>query len=109
MQGVTQKYYIQIQDPQGLSTNQAGCPFLKATYKAWMSNLNQWVVRIESLKKYKVDQALGVGGQAIVYKIFKKNKQLDGESQISNPNDDSIPLAIKVVNKSLLKLKSSIE
>lgn len=39
-----------------------------------MRALNQWVVRVENLKKYEVMSQIGTGGQAKVYKISRRNR-----------------------------------
>jgi hypothetical protein len=84
----------------------------------WLRALNQWVVRVENLKKYQVLSQIGTGGQAKVYKIARRNGSIVNADQRSSSN--VIPaaaikegaagvLAIKVVNKDRLIQKSLYE
>ncbi|TNV85935.1 hypothetical protein FGO68_gene1963 [Halteria grandinella] len=47
---------------------------LKENFKSWIAHLDRWVIRQESLKKFIVVKEIGVGGQAHVYKIEKKQR-----------------------------------
>ena len=47
---------------------------LRENFKCWIAHLDRWVIRQESLKKFIVVKEIGVGGQAHVYKIEKKQK-----------------------------------
>lgn len=47
---------------------------MRETFKSWIAHLDRWVIQQESLKKFIVVKEIGVGGQAHVYKIEKKQK-----------------------------------
>lgn len=40
-----------------------------------MRSLNQTVIRTENLKKFSVVSEIGVGGQAKVFKVFKREQE----------------------------------
>ncbi|TNV85325.1 hypothetical protein FGO68_gene11795 [Halteria grandinella] len=82
----------------------------RSTFKTWMHALNQWVVRIENLKKFMVMKELGVGGQAKVFKIgFRKHEDKIKDPSIPNDEKSKYVFAMKVINKTKLYEKSQFE
>ena len=76
----------------------------------WIHSLNKWVVRCENLKKYTVQQEVGRGGQATVYKVFKQTNpnQLDAKNKTFS-EAHNIPYAMKVISKEVILGKSEFE
>lgn len=73
-----------------------------------MRALNQWVIRVDSLKKYQVQSQIGVGMQAKVYRIIKRSATSNHQKEEKGGQPDKV-FAIKVINKEKLEMKTIYE